>query len=439
MGCLVAHRDIDEVKMRQNQRSTKEIVNALAGLHPRFLPLATDYEPANPSDPSGPDGFFFRFRDKPGLTQTRLLEIHDRCDEALNSGGLPRLKHEREATIIDVREVESLAQELRESLWCHIIGRRDWQGGLLCRFDHEIPEGVEVASIESRLPDYPFLVESKSNELDPDHPLSSAYELIENSKKRLSDLKHLIDTHIAETPPVDRVDTMTDRRYGFYKVKFVPLPKEMRRAARDAIRDLRDALDHAAYACADVQKRTPFNTSFPLHPEKSKFGPKRSNEGIRPEILDVMLSYKGYGDEDGNKLLYAISDIRNSDTHRLLSPFGFMPLSWGAPSEMRLETIMELCQSGVTDLITQPIIHFPPLWDARSHEMTLVTFDQRVVDHIEFHVTPFICFGEAGELGHLMWQPPVGSINAMIDLVEGIVADVRKKAEEIGLFRAVGR
>lgn len=110
-----------------------------------------------------------------------------------------------------------------------------------------------------------------------------------------------------------------------HKVKLTAsLPEDVALITKDAAENLRNALDHAVYACAAfLTGGNPDKAGFPF--AKTAAGVKeRLNsprlDGNPPEIRPLLASFEPH--QRGNALLWGLHQLRNSNTHRMLVSVG---------------------------------------------------------------------------------------------------------------------
>jgi hypothetical protein len=273
------------------------------------------------------------------------------------------------------------------------------------------------------------------------HPFSDAYELIERAEKRARDAAELI-ARSANDPGTVISDLDVHPPYAYLVLKFRdPIPDELPHLIREAMNDLRSALDYVGAACVRAAGRSDQSgTGFPFAATEAEFqrlGTRPGRGGktrIPPEIFDIMKAHKGYGDNDGNKLLHALNDLRNVNIHRLLRRVG--RTASNSNTQIRHRGGMELIENeeqirAAKDIMWNVQWCHIPAWDAYRNHLIFCAYDPRVHEPMDLEATVQITFGDAGAL---TLQPPIPVLYQMVRMVNVIVAQVRVKAVELGLI-----
>jgi len=196
-------------------------------------------------------------------------------------------------------------------------------------------------------------------------------------------------------------------------------------------------LDHAGYACTIRSARSVRKGGFPFAKTKEQFKGFESgvSKDIPREILDLMMAYRGYGDEDGDTLLYALNKVGNINEHRFLVPFGVVSLT--SKSSMQLQITKEkmelLRDDGGRKFLLNPQLNLFPTIDPDTNEMELAIWDDHLYETVNFDVNIHVALGEAGALQFLH---PTAVLRLIAPKVEGILSDIEKEANRIGLFDA---
>jgi hypothetical protein len=265
-----------------------------------------------------------------------------------------------------------------------------------------------------------------------DHRFDSAHALIRNAKRRAVDAHEAIMRH-KTLPGNAAIFTDKDREppKEIYGVRFKhPIPEEIVFSVRDSIHDLRAALDHVGYACASGPRK---KTHFPFAEKKSDISgvAKRSARDIHPAIVEIMLSCKPYGDEDGNRLLYALNNMRNVNDHRLLQQMAQAVGSTVASVKYSASDMLRLMGNGLQEVLTfEPVFFIPPRWDPDRNEILIAWTDARLESKPNLQIATYVAFGDIPEVGR---KPPVAVLSQLIHIVEGIVARIRDEAVHCGI------
>lgn len=201
------------------------------------------------------------------------------------------------------------------------------------------------------------------------------------------------------------------------------VPPRMSLTARAAFADLRSALDHAGFACAQAKTNDPKQTAFPFAQKRRDIMScaKRGSRDIPAEIFAKMVSFKPYGDEDGNALLYSLAEMRNLGEHRFVVPMAASNMDthveWvrdygPAPSGLQQPQVFlnSLNESDGSVLIAR--------YDAQFHRLKI----HRVMYR----------FSIGG--GSLAGEEPISTLLALSALAKTILAEIRSEAARIGLF-----
>lgn len=120
---------------------------------------------------------------------------------------------------------------------------------------------------------------------------------------------------------VDYVDTSAGQKVFTWRVLVDP-PLEIETIFKDAVSNLRDALDHAVHAASSmIAERETRRTAFPFADTQEGVRVRLRSRSLRdvPEAIWTTLErqrpYKG-----GNELLYGLNELRNPSTHRKIVP-----------------------------------------------------------------------------------------------------------------------
>jgi hypothetical protein len=116
LGCLVAHGDIEatQTKKLQTQWAADKIIGELERLHPDFYPAAT-------KQTLNPHGYDFNPVHPSPCTKSDLLRIYYKCGDILHRGDLKRFLSQNRPTVVNYREIISIAQKLNDLLATHIV------------------------------------------------------------------------------------------------------------------------------------------------------------------------------------------------------------------------------------------------------------------------------------------------------------------------------
>lgn len=258
-------------------------------------------------------------------------------------------------------------------------------------------------------------------------------ELVANARKRLQDLTRSLDVYSDSKPYEFFVHDDPKTKYSTIKARLLqPIPVDARIAARDVLKDLRSALDQAAYASALSRNNDPKRTYFPFAKTKKLFAELgKSRNDIPSEIFAVMQSFRAYDDEDGNRVLYALANSRNLLEHCHLRPFGTVATTKSSML-IKPENLIELSKSDEKDFLLEPQTCFPPDWNPDTQEITFVTFDSRLSSDFDFSAVPFLVFDMPNRL---QYQKPVETLHLLLGMVELALAAIEQAGVRLGVFQ----
>ena len=160
----------------------------------------------------------------------------------------------------------------------------------------------------------------------PPGPFHSAMSLVLRACVHIEDLEKRLQEFLNERPWEYVIEFDPETGKDAHKFRYTkPIPSDIPPIARDAIINLRDALDHMMYASAvALNGGDPENTKFPFSKtlndlEKEIVGKKRSD--VPWEILTVAKRFRPYREGDGDEGLHALNELRNVKVHRTIRPF----------------------------------------------------------------------------------------------------------------------
>lgn len=153
-------------------------------------------------------------------------------------------------------------------------------------------------------------------------PFFSPKTLLEEAADRIKSVEKLCDDFYLA--PNRKGGCEIDQKTGDYLV-FVQIdggiPNRIGMEVRSTVRDLRDALDHAVFAsAASLLSYEPEKTKFPVAISEDEFKKHLYGRGcsdVHSKIKEVILDEKPF--KDGNRTLWALNEIRNRNTHRVLT------------------------------------------------------------------------------------------------------------------------
>lgn len=140
--------------------------------------------------------------------------------------------------------------------------------------------------------------------------------------------KHIGDV-VSEVIRLNKCETYTgvveyDPQTGqdVHKVRITGEPTAtLNTIVKDAAANLRDALDHAVYACAlSLNGGDPKNTAFPIGNTSASIESELKGgsrlKGVPAEIHPLLIAFRPYERVDG--LMFGLNQIRNPNTHRAI-------------------------------------------------------------------------------------------------------------------------
>jgi hypothetical protein len=230
------------------------------------------------------------------------------------------------------------------------------------------------------------------------------------AKHHVADLERQI-TEFFKTQPYGHV-VETDAKTGehVHKYKLIkPMPVRLKGIARDAVINLRSALDQAMFAF------TGRHTYFPFAKDAVHFenAVKGRCKGIPKEITALLRTFKPY--VGGDDLLWALNALSNTNKHGIIAP---VAVSNGA-----------VTYNDATFFNGGPNI-MAPVWNRAKNEMELFRVRPTTYGYVNLSVTTHvvICGVEV-----VNGKPVVGTLNELISKVEGIVMAVEAEARRLGL------
>lgn len=207
------------------------------------------------------------------------------------------------------------------------------------------------------------------------------------------------------------------------KLKFSgPVPLEIASVVSDAVNNLRDSLDHVAYATAEVGLHGghPRYASFPFAGSVAQLenSIKGRSKEVPEKILDLFRKLKPY--RGGDDQLYALNTLANADKHKMLRP---MALSIG-----NFNIDLHRLGGGMLGIGG----HDSFAWDSAQNEIIVARYTKdALVDLSGIELQVFLVFDEAT----LQAGDPVGRIlDVLAHKVETILASVEAESRAICLI-----
>jgi hypothetical protein len=252
-------------------------------------------------------------------------------------------------------------------------------------------------------------------------PFASARLRINGARDNLLDFDRLAAAYIDSHPYARVVEDDAEGifLYKSFKIKLTKAPPEkLGLICSYAIENLRAALDHAAYAAAELSRASNLKAiHFPMASSATYFEQAvRDNcKGIHPEIVALFRALKPY--KGGDDLLWCINPLRQCSEHRLIRPVGH------ATYRGKRWNFLHLKSGAFKAPITG--------WDSVKNEIVLLKVAPGTELNADVSVALYIAFGDVEIVGG---QPVDGVLGALISKVDGIVAATEAEAKRIGLL-----
>jgi hypothetical protein len=142
LGCLVAHGDIPDSKLRKlkGEWSAKDIINGLSKLHPDFYPkpfTVTRNDQGHAHLDFIQSGF---------LTKHDLLNLYEKCNKALHRGRTKNIYKLDRVFDLTFDNIHDFGQRIVKLIEAHHITYHDKKNFLICQFpDVNKPYEVQVS------------------------------------------------------------------------------------------------------------------------------------------------------------------------------------------------------------------------------------------------------------------------------------------------------
>lgn len=254
----------------------------------------------------------------------------------------------------------------------------------------------------------------------------SPRECLARGKSQTDDLERAVVAFLATEP--GKFITEENRKTGEKTVifRFVePIPRPLAHIAKDAVSNLRDALDQLGYVCAEAAgKVEPKRTHFPIADSAAQLQTDVIGRGrckdLPQEILAFFVGFQPY--EGGNDLIWALNCIGNTNKHKIVLPFG--ALAGGQSLRGPLT-------------FTGPSVIFPTLgggrsgWNHAKNEIEIVRIGPGGNFEGNVEVGTAVVFSQPKSMRD---QPATTLLRAMTGEVERILLATEAEARRIGLI-----
>lgn len=246
----------------------------------------------------------------------------------------------------------------------------------------------------------------------------SPFALIDHARDEIQDARTRAETFFKSEPYTVIVDFDPQTRAEVHKLKLTSnLPGKISAVVKDATGNLRDALDHAVYASAlaIASRDSVGKTGFPFAKNAAGVqgelaGPRLS--GNPPEIRPFLASLHPY--EAGNPILWALNQVRNPNTHRVIVP---VMSAVAAPS------------AALHYAVTKPPFLFGySHWDPSKNEVEFFRAGRGSVFNYEVEISFGITFGDVPAV---RGQEVFSTLDGMATEVSRIVHAVKAETERI--------
>ena len=251
-------------------------------------------------------------------------------------------------------------------------------------------------------------------------PFESPRILIERAREQIGEADSNLKAFFDRKPCANVIDFDRETSQQVHKVRLTAkLPERVTAIVKDVTGNLRDALDHAVYACAvALSVDEPTSTGFPFARDAAgvtgELNGKRLS-GNPPEIRAFLAAFEPH--QTGNQLLWGLNRIRVPKTHRVLIP---VLISAGSTSigigELRMAGGGAGGQIGYSK------------WDPAKNEVEYMRLPYRSTFKYEMQTSFDVLFGEIEAVGG---QPAIGTLNAIAGEVERVVSAIEAETTRI--------
>ncbi|MCH9806944.1 MAG: hypothetical protein K0U74_04365 [Alphaproteobacteria bacterium] len=243
-------------------------------------------------------------------------------------------------------------------------------------------------------------------------------DVIGSASDHISDLDAKLSAFFVEKNTARIIDYDRDSGQDVYKVRLIAqIPGKTRTLTKNALEDLRSALDHAVYASAITLRpgTQPSRTAFPFAHDAAGVHERLNRDlvDIPPEIRTLVEEFRPH--QNGNALLWALNNTRNTQTHRLLVPLGTVALG----------TVLGI---GYAELQPPSQIGYSK-WDPAKNEVEYMRLGSGSTFEHTVDVTFQAVFGDAAST--VLGQPVIPMLNAFRCEVESVVRAIEAETEKL--------
>jgi hypothetical protein len=229
---------------------------------------------------------------------------------------------------------------------------------------------------------------------------------VERAKAHIAELEKETTLFFANRPYSVVIDPDPNSPiHEVHKLRFTKsLPDSFFDLTVDAVQNLRSALDNACYGLAiAAEKVKPRFAAFPFAGSKDDFDNaiKGRSKDVPEYIYPIFHGYQPY--RGGNDFLWALSEVSNTDKHKLLT-IGLGSLLGDVVGEGAL--------------VQMPI---NPTWDKLKHEIELATCLAGSAVKYRANFSLFVAFDEIPIVGG---EPILKVLHYFVEIVEDILSHI---------------
>jgi len=256
--------------------------------------------------------------------------------------------------------------------------------------------------------------------LSQDDPFYSSKYLIRRAKKHTDEFKAVFAGFIKPDPYIRVVEYDADTGEDVYKIKLnKPVPEDLAGIGFDAVSNLRAALDSAIFTItksklgdrvmfpiSDTTKNLPAAANF-----EKRLQSNLTDKGVPPELVNIVRGSKAY--EGGNKLLWALKELRDANNHSVVIPA--TTVAWGLSAKPIYGDIQfNICE-----------------WDSVKDEMIYDRSPHGPKHEPNIGFTLLVSFAD---INYICFEEAVTVLDKFVNEVEGLVMAIEAEAMRIGWF-----
>ena len=221
----------------------------------------------------------------------------------------------------------------------------------------------------------------------PDYFRSPATKL-ERAKNNILRLERQRDLFVNDCAWSHVVEVHPSGEFKQFKIRFArELPDIFSELALNAVRELRECLDHTVNAAARASGvADPRSAYFPIANTAKELenGIKGRCKDVPPDIVAIIRGFQPYRTRTPVPFLWALNVLCNSEKHAVVTPMAAIPSSiiFGGPESL-----------------ARPLRMHPTVWDAAKNEITYAACAIDLTPEHNFHITVDIAFHEIKGMG----------------------------------------